>query len=891
MSNLGKNRRNEAASQPAEPSNPAIIKARDQIAKGDNDGAASTLRQLLRTPDLALASRVEAAKLLAGAGAQSDAIATYLDAGRKALEVGDLAAARTSFAAAHTLDQKSYDALYELGRVDLAEDRKDQALEKFVEVLRKSNLRHLPALYEAAVLYEADGQSDQAIAAYKKIAERDRHHVPTLSRLADLYRKKGLLGDALGFYLQGARAAMQAMQYKEARRLVDNALQIEDDNWEARRLQSEVAKADPDAARPSEAAAKETPRVAGTQQPAKPVVAAPVKAAPAPQPAAAPSARPVQPSQDVAAAAARLAPAPAAPRAATPPTSPTASQTVPAQAPRAAAPPSAAPPPRATSAPTPSPAPVEPADIGSDMDTDLPAEVSLLEKQSEVTSRLAAMMGEVAEASKKRVMIERDIKTAQTALDALNAQRGTVESSIAALKEQLESVAQAKAAEDKTLDELRSKLESQRADLEKLATLPQFVGDIESKSNAVATLISNASATVEAAQKKVAEAANNAGSIEKAAADLMTRIGAARQQADEAQEQLKGVLAESKSAKTEANAAVASVAEVKTTLAALQALKAQVDAARTELRSLSPAIEAKRAQAAAAIGQLDQSRSTRDTQFQAAASQLGGGSAPANGASPQINGAPPQIAKTAPPSAPARAAAAAPQPAAVPQPAAAAPKTGKPEGAKVDIDALLVAGRLDEALRAAREAANGSADADARMIEAAERLREGGNAAAAAKACEKLVSAGNNSSTVRYCRALAYVDLKRFKEAMPMFDALADADYGVLRENGIGLCLRGLGRADEAAQHFSKALEIPGQPDGQYRDVLYNLADLYESRGDQESLNLAMWSFEEIQAGVPDYRDVGDRIASLKDQLAKIEVPEPNPVLTRDGRGGRDARF
>lgn len=883
MSNLGKNRRNEVASQPAEPSNPAIIKARDQIAKGDNDGAASTLRQLLRTPDLALTSRVEAAKLLASAGAQSDAIATYLDAGRKALDAGDLAAARSSFAAAHTLDQKSYDALYELGRVDLAEGRKDQALEKFVEVLRKSNLRHLPALYEAAVLYEADGQSDQAIAAYKKVAERDRHHVPTLSRLADLYRKKGLLGDALGYYLQGARAAMQAMQYKEARRLVDNALQIEDDNWEARRLQSEVAKADPDAARPNEPA-KEAPRAAVTPQTAKLAAVQPSKPASAPQ-ATAPSLLGPRPAQSsaAAAAAARPAPAPPAPRAAAPPSTPTVAQAGPTQAPRASAPPLASQP-KAAAASTPSPAPVQPADTGSDMDTDLPAEVSLLEKQSEVTSRLAAMMGEVAEASKKRVTIERDIKSAQAALDALNAQRGTVESGIAALKEQLESVAQAKAAEDKTLDELRSKLESQRADLEKLVSLPQFVSDIESKSNAVATLISNASATVEAAQKKVAEAANNAGSIEKAAADLMTRIAAARQQADEAHEQLKGVLAESKSAKSEASAAVASVAEVKTTLTALQALKGQVDAARNELKLLSPAIEAKRAQAAAAIGQLDQSRSARDSQFQSAAAQLGGAPAPASGTSPQVNGAAPQITKTAPPSAPVRAAAAAPPP------AAAAPKAGT-QGAKVDIDALVVAGRLDEALRAAREAANGSADPDARMIEAAERLRESGNAAAAAKACEKLVSAGNNSSTVRYCRALAYVDLKRFKEAMPMFDALADPEYGVLRENGIGLCLRGLGRADEAAQHFSKALEIPGQPDGQYRDVLYNLADLYESRGDQESLNLAMWSFEEIQAGAPDYRDVGDRIASLKDQLAKIEVPEPNPVLTRDGRGGRDARF
>ena len=855
MSTLGKNRRD--AGGPAEPSNPAIAKARDQIARGDADGAATTLRQLLRSADVAPATRAEAAKLLGTAGATADAIATYLDAGRKALDAGDLATARSSFASAHTLDQKGYDALFELGRVDLAEGRRDQALEKFVEVLRKSNLRHLPALFEAAVLYEADGQADQAIAAYKKIAERDRHHVPTLSRLADLYRKKGLLGDALGYYLQGARAAMQAMQYKEARRLVDNALQIEDDNWEARRLQTEVAKADPEGAKQTDAPAVQ--RVASPPAGAKPAQA------PA---ASAPAARPSPPTVSM-----RPAPAPQAPRTVSPQPAPAVPRPTVAPAPAAQQPA-----PAAKVSPPASPTPPAAADIGSDMDTDLPAEVSLLEKQSEVTSRLAAIMTEVAEASKKRVAIERDIKAAQAALEALNQQRGSVESDIADLKSQLESVNAAKVAEDKALDELRAKLETRRADLEKLGSLPQFIADIEAKTSGFATLISNATLAIEGAQKRVNESGNTAGTVEKSATELMTRMATARQQAEEAQEQLKSLLADSKSAKAEAAAAAASIAEMKTTLTALQQLKAQVDAARNDLKSLSPAIEAKRAQAAAAVGQLDKNRSARDAQLQAAAGQVGS-------AAPQPNAATPATA-----SAPAKGAAPAPAAKTAPQAPAAAAKA-KADGAKVDIDALVAAGRVDEALRAARELGNGSPDPDSRMLDAAERLRENGNAAAAAKACEKLVGAGNNSSSVRYCLALAYVDMKRFKEAQSMFDALAEPDYGVLRENGIGLCLRGLGRADEAAQHFSKALEIPGQPDGQYRDVLYNLADLYESRGDQESLNLALWSFEEIQAGAPDYRDVGDRIASLKDQLAKIEVPEPNPVLTRDGRGGRDNRF
>lgn len=507
--------------------------------------------------------------------------------------------------------------------------------------------------------------------------------------------------------------------------------------------------------------------------------------------------------------------------------------------------------------------------MGSDMDNELPAEVTLLEKQSEVTSKLAAITADVAEAYKKRVAIERDIKAAQAALEGLNAQRGQVESSIAALKAQLDQVTEAKAVEDKALDELRAKLDATRINLEKLASLPQFIGEIEAKSSGVASVIANATSTLEAAQKRVADAAGSAGAVEKTAGELLARINAARAQAEEVQGQLQSVLTESRSAKADAVAAAGSIAELKTTVATLAQLKTQVDAARKELSALTPAIEAKKTQAQAAIGQLDQKRVERDSQFAAATAQVAGT---------------PVAAKPAP-------AAPAPAPVAAkpaPQPAAVAPK--KPDG-KLDVDALVASGRLDDALRAARASANGAPDPDAKYVEAAQRLRENGNAAAAAKACEKLISSGSQSVAGRYCLALAYVDLKRYKDAQSLFEALPEGEYGVLRENGVGLCLRGLGRTDEAAQHFSKALEIPGQPDGQYRDVLYNLADLYESRGDQESLNLALWSFEEIQAGAPDYRDVADRITALKDQLSKIEVPEPSPVLTRDGRGGRDSKF
>ncbi len=85
----------------------------------------------------------------------------------------------------------------------------------------------------------------------------------------------------------------------------------------------------------------------------------------------------------------------------------------------------------------------------------------------------------------------------------------------------------------------------------------------------------------------------------------------------------------------------------------------------------------------------------------------------------------------------------------------------------------------------------------------------------------------------------------------------------------IGKCLRGQGDVEAAEARFSKALEIEGHPDGQYHEALYQLADLHESKGDPESLGLALWSWEELQTGDPNYGDVAKRVARLKARLAE----------------------
>jgi len=156
-------------------------------------------------------------------------------------------------------------------------------------------------------------------------------------------------------------------------------------------------------------------------------------------------------------------------------------------------------------------------------------------------------------------------------------------------------------------------------------------------------------------------------------------------------------------------------------------------------------------------------------------------------------------------------------------------------------------------------------------------MRSAGKLDEAAKLFASARDRDQNSARARYELGCAYVDLGRFEEALPLLSAVeADREYAVLGQVAIGKCLRHQGNLEAAEERFSKALEIEGRPDEDYHQALYNLADLHESKGDPESLGLALWSYEELMTGNPNYGDVAQRVARLKAQLADAGIrPEP----------------
>src|SRR5579864_1785805 len=185
----------------------AVAAARQHLQAGDRDAAAAALRQVATRDNAPPSQLAEAAKIMSDAGSPADAVSRYLEAGRGFLESGDAEQARRNFVAAYEIDGKNLDALFELGRADVAEGKKHDGLDKFVEVLRKSNLKHLPALYEAGCLYEQDGQHNQAILAFKRVVDRDKNHIFALEHLGSLHQVRNQLPEAVGFYVRAAEAA------------------------------------------------------------------------------------------------------------------------------------------------------------------------------------------------------------------------------------------------------------------------------------------------------------------------------------------------------------------------------------------------------------------------------------------------------------------------------------------------------------------------------------------------------------------------------------------------------------------------------------------------------------------------------------------------------------
>lgn len=219
----------------------ALAQARQHLIRNNAAAALTVLKEIAALPDCPADVRVEAAKMLATAGANAEAAQCYLNAGLALLyDQGDMARARQAFASAHNLDPQNLDVIFHLGQADVVEGRTQDGLAKFIDVLRKSNLKHTPALFEAGCIYQANGQYDQAILAFKKVLDREKEHIQAIVHMGQLHQIKGMIPEAIGYYMQAAQITREAQQFGTTRQIVNMVLSLDANNARARSILADL---------------------------------------------------------------------------------------------------------------------------------------------------------------------------------------------------------------------------------------------------------------------------------------------------------------------------------------------------------------------------------------------------------------------------------------------------------------------------------------------------------------------------------------------------------------------------------------------------------------------------------------------------------------------------
>ncbi|MBV8367110.1 MAG: tetratricopeptide repeat protein [Candidatus Eremiobacteraeota bacterium] len=881
-----------------------LDEAREKIKNDDAPGALICLRTVAGLAGAPAEALIDAAKLLAQNGDTETAINAYIVAGNAYLgQRKEYQKARQAFQAAHGLDVHNLDVIYMLGQADVEDGRLQDGLAKFIDVLRKSNLKHLQALFAAGCIYQQNGQFDQAMLAFKKVLDRDKDHVQATVRIGQLYQSKELMADAIGFYIQAAQLARECQHWSSARQIATMVLAIDAQNQKARILldeldeqghgADEVGPAEPIAPPlgPPAAAQRHTPEGAKHARPAVPAaVQKPlerVAASATSKPSANADKRPDEAAVSARAQAQAPQPVPAKP--VTPPlvAQVAAKQSPPrAEAAQPSKPEAAKQPAAAESAPSGSPADVDRArQMLSAIEAQRQAAQQdlqlLLQTRSELQKALAEQRTLLETATMRKSDLDVQLESAQAKLVQAQAAGAEAAAQSGDDKQQMVALAAERAALEAALRSLKAEAEELGA--QKLAQ--------EAALREVSLLRDQTAAEVSALTAKMQDAKRLTDELEA----MRSAAGDAQAQAAQAQTISAELIAlEDRRSKLQD--------EIGSAQQALADLRAQIEQATTDAAEAAAARDKARAEAEELDARVQQLSAAAASIAQIEPPKPGGPTTPM-----PPSQEPPQSAHAV---AAAQLAAGEYEKAAEsyrqaleadPQDAAAAYQAG----------ALLAehGGDLESAERLLAQAAELRPEHAATRYELALVKARRGNVVEGAEMLTSMVrSDANNADFIdqfierlekdaasggiaaKYRLGLAYRELGRIEEALVALQAIQhEPEMVVPCLIAIGACLRRQGLDGAAAKRFAKAIETPGYAEPLYLEALYNLGELYEAKGTQESLALALSSFEELYARDLTYRDIGERVRVVKTNLSSAERQKVKRLPTRvaDSQGNQ----
>jgi len=122
----------------------------------------------------------------------------------------------------------------------------------------------------------------------------------------------------------------------------------------------------------------------------------------------------------------------------------------------------------------------------------------------------------------------------------------------------------------------------------------------------------------------------------------------------------------------------------------------------------------------------------------------------------------------------------------------------------------------------------------------------------------------DEDSDTHFNLGIAYKEMGLLEEAIGEFKVAShDPSYFVEACTMIGVCANDLGRFDESASWYQKALVAPDLTPDARTALRYELASAFERTG---KIDQAVDLLVEIQHHDPEFRDVGIRLAALSEQ-------------------------
>jgi tetratricopeptide (TPR) repeat protein len=553
----------------------SLAQARQHLIRNNAPAALAILKEIAGLPDCPAEVRLEAAKMLGTAGANAEAALCYLNAGLGLLyDHGDMVKARQAFASAHNLDPQNLDVIFHLGQADVVEGRTQDGLAKFIDVLRKSNLKHTPALFEAGCIYQANGQYDQAILAFKKVLDREKDHIQAIVHMGQLHQIKGMIPEAIGYYMQAAQITREAQQLGTTRQIVNMVLAIDGNNARARSMLADLDEKgeDEETDAPGKGAVASTTAAQAAQQ------AVPIEAPPLEQPAEKPPARAAQAAPE------KKSATPAETRAA-------AAESALLREERKAV-------------------EAELADARADLET---ARKERESADAEASAKRGALekksLDEIAD---KRNALEK--KALAEIATEIAAQKEAAQRELAAQKEavQRELAAQQEAAQN-DLEELRSQVEQARAESAEASSMREAIGKATAElDERLQTLQAEVSEAEAKRTKAASTVAASVGELERKAKSLKAEVAQEEGRLKEAQAeaaQMQGNLAK---AKTAHEAAMLEIA------ARRQRAQADLEKTQNEIAKVAREKDAERERAELSVSQLDTKAETLRKELAAA---------------------------------------------------------------------------------------------------------------------------------------------------------------------------------------------------------------------------------------------------------------------------------